>query len=83
MGTSGNQHWLVVKHVPRYLNGSVNTLLKYGKDRQNSSGAQGIVDSDFTEDCDKKNVINWIMSSPYLRTVRWKASLQYSSPIHY
>ena len=51
MDNPGKQHWKTVQWISRYLSGTSNTCLNFGK---YGEGLVGYVDSDFATDLDKK-----------------------------
>ena len=51
MANLGKAHWLVVKWILRYLRGTSNVCIEYGR---NNVGLQGFVDADFGGDLDQR-----------------------------
>ncbi|KAH9716149.1 Integrase catalytic domain-containing protein [Citrus sinensis] len=54
MVSPGKEHWRAVKWVLRYLSGTLNQGLVYGKSGIKSEGISGFVDSDFAGDLDRR-----------------------------
>ena len=51
MGNPGKEHWRAVQWIFRYLRGTSNACLRFGKSRD---GLVGYVDSDYAGDLDKR-----------------------------
>ena len=66
MSNPGKPHWLALKHLLRYINGSLNTGLCYEK-RKNTLDLVGFVDADFAGDRDSRK-----STTSYYFTLKWK-----------
>ncbi|XP_073223532.1 secreted RxLR effector protein 161-like [Cicer arietinum] len=78
MGNPRNTHWQAVKWIVRYLNGTLDIGLGYSKKTNDSSTNQGIVDSDFAGNLDKRRSITRYVFTLFGNPKRWKASLQHT-----
>ena len=54
MVSLGKEHWRAVKWLIRYLSGTLNHELVYGRSESQSKGICGFVDSIFAGDLDRK-----------------------------
>ena len=67
--------WKAVKWILRYLIGTVNYGLMYGKEKANGDGLRGYVDSDYAGDLGRRSLTGHVfMLNGY--AVNWKATLQ-------
>ncbi|KAH9705555.1 hypothetical protein KPL70_011923 [Citrus sinensis] len=74
----GKEHWKAAKWVLRYLNGTLDYGLLYGKDREtNEAGLWGYVDSDYAGDLDRRRSQTGYMFMLNGCLISWKASLQH------
>ena len=73
MANPGKVHWQAVKWIFRYLKGTVNTCLEFGR---NSDILSGYVDSDFAGDLDRRRSLTGYIFSIGGCAVSWKATLQ-------
>ena len=73
MANPGCDHWKVVKWILRYLRGTSDFALCYGYANLNCTG---YVDSDFTEDLDKKRSTSGYVFSMAGGAISWKSKLQ-------
>jgi hypothetical protein len=71
MANPGKIHWEAVKWIFRYLRGTSNSSLQFGKDRE---GLVGYVDADFGADLDKRRSLSGYVLCGC--AVSWRASLQ-------
>lgn len=77
MVSPGKEHWRAVKWVLRYLSGTLNQGLVYGKSGIKSEGISGFVDSDFAGDLDRRRSLTGYLYMLDGCLINWKASLQY------
>nr|CAD1837441.1 unnamed protein product [Ananas comosus var. bracteatus] len=73
MTNPGKAHWQAVKWILRYLRGTTNTCLEFGRCKD---GVIGYVDSDFAGDLDRRRSLSGYVFSIGGCAVSWKASLQ-------
>ena len=73
MANPGKEHWKVVQWIFRYLRGTSNACLKFGK---TDEGLAGYVDSDFAADLDKRRSLTGYVFTVGGCAVSWKATLQ-------
>ena len=73
MANPGKKHWKAVQWIFRYLRGTSNTCLKFGKTGEELAG---YVDSDFTADLDKRRSLTGYVFTVSGCAVSWKAILQ-------
>jgi hypothetical protein len=73
MANPGREHWKVVQWILRYLRGSSNACLCFGKSRD---GLFGYVDSDYAGDLDKKRSLSGYVFIVGGCAVSWKACLE-------
>ena len=76
MSDPGKEHWSAVKWVLRYLRGTVNHGLIYGKNVSNSVQVQGYVDSDYAGSIDTRKSITGYIFTVCGGVVSWKSTLQ-------
>ena len=69
-------HWKAVKWILKYLNGTVNCGMMYGKTKANCEGLKGYVNSDYTGDLDRKRSLIGYIFILNGCAVNWKATLQ-------
>ncbi|KAH9763592.1 Integrase catalytic domain-containing protein [Citrus sinensis] len=77
MVTPGNEHWKTVKWVLRYLKGTQEYGLVYGKSVGKVAGLCGYVDSDYAGDLNRRRSLTGYMFFLDGCLVNWKASLQH------
>ncbi|KAH9779137.1 Integrase catalytic domain-containing protein [Citrus sinensis] len=77
MVSPGKEHWRAVKWVLRYLSGTLNQGLVYGKSGIKSEGISGFVDSDFAGDLDRRRSLTWYLYMLDGCLINWKASLHH------
>nr|CAD1837582.1 unnamed protein product [Ananas comosus var. bracteatus] len=73
MTNPGKAHWQAVKWILRYLRGTTNTCLEFGRCKD---GVVGYVDSDFAGDLDRRRSLSGYVFSIGGCAVSWKAPLQ-------
>ena len=73
MACPGKSHWNAVKWILRYLRGTSDTYLEFGK---SSSSLVGYVDSDYAGDLDKRRSLTGYVFTLGGSAISWKASLQ-------
>jgi hypothetical protein len=80
MHNPGKEHWNAVKWILRYLKGTSDFGLLFGKNSVKETGVmgfvEGFVDSDFAGDLDKRRSISGYIFSSCGSAVSWRASLQ-------
>ncbi|KAH9781301.1 hypothetical protein KPL71_008412 [Citrus sinensis] len=77
MATPGKEHWKAVKWVLRYLKGTQEYGLVYGKLARKVAGLCGYVDSDYAGDLDKRRSLTGYLFFLDGCLVNWKVSLQH------
>ena len=78
MASPGKEHWKAAKWVLRYLNGTLEVGLMYGKNKEtNEAGLWGYVDSDYAGDLDRRRSQTGYMFMLNGCLISWKASLQH------
>ena len=73
MACPGKSHWNAVKWILRYLRGTSDACLEFGR---SSSSPIGYVDSDYVGDLDKRRSLTGYVFTLGGSAVSWKASLQ-------
>ena len=73
MANPGKEHWKVVQWIFRYLKGSADLCLHFGK---NSTGVLGYVDSDHAKDIDNRRSVTGYMFTLDGCAISWQAHLQ-------
>ena len=73
MANPGKEHWRAVQWILRYLRGTSNAYLQFGKTRD---GLVGFVDSDFAGDLDKRRSLTGYVFTIGGCAVSWRATLQ-------
>ncbi|WVZ89767.1 hypothetical protein U9M48_036131 [Paspalum notatum var. saurae] len=73
MANPGKEHWKAVQWIFRYLRGTANACLQFGKSK---SGFVGYVDSDYAGDLDKRRSLTGYVFTIGGCAVSWKVSLQ-------
>ncbi|PHU21575.1 hypothetical protein BC332_06682 [Capsicum chinense] len=73
MANPGKEHWKAVQWIFRYLHGSVDICLQFGK---NKNRVIGYVDSDFEGDHDKRRSLTNYFFTIGGCAISWKATLQ-------
>jgi hypothetical protein len=73
MANPGKEHWKAVQWIFRYLRGTSNACLKFGK---TDEGLVGYVDSDFAADLDKRRSLTGYVFTLGGCAVSWRATLQ-------
>lgn len=77
MSNPGKLHWDAVKWVMRYLKGTLDHGLMYGKSKHEVCEVRGYVDSDFAGDLDIRKSISRYMFMLDNCLISWKATLQH------
>ncbi|GKF06471.1 hypothetical protein Tco_0037139, partial [Tanacetum coccineum] len=77
LANPGKNNWEAVKWILKYLWGTVNVGLVYGKDRGNHVDVTGLVDSDYAKDPGKGRSITGYTFLLQGCVVSWKATLQH------
>ena len=73
MANPGREHWKAVQWIFRYLRGTSNACLKFGK---TGEGLIGYVDSDFATDLDKRRSLTGYVFTIGGCAVSWRETLQ-------
>ena len=73
MANIGKEHWNVVKWIFRYLRGTSDACLQFGRSRE---GLVGYVDSDYAADLDKRRSLTGYVFTVGGCAVSWRACLQ-------
>lgn len=74
MACPGKAHWHAVKWILRYLRGTSNTCLEFGR---NTNTLVGFVDSDYAGDLDKRRSLTGYIFCIGGCAISWKATLQH------
>ncbi|KAH9651033.1 hypothetical protein KPL70_026595 [Citrus sinensis] len=77
MSNPGKLHWDAVKWVMRYLKGTLDYGLMYGKSKHEVCEVRGYVDSDFAGDLDRRKSISGYLFMLDSCLISWKATLQH------
>ncbi|KAH9800568.1 hypothetical protein KPL71_000711 [Citrus sinensis] len=77
MSNPGKLHWDAVKWVMRYLKGTLDHGLMYGKSKHEVCDIRGYVDSDFAGDLDRRKSISGYLFILDSCLISWKATLQH------
>lgn len=73
MSNPGKEHWRAVQWIFRYLRGTADYCLKFGR---TDNGVLGYVDSDFAADLDKRRSLTGYVFTVGSCAVSWRATLQ-------
>ncbi|WVZ49078.1 LOW QUALITY PROTEIN: hypothetical protein U9M48_000459 [Paspalum notatum var. saurae] len=73
MANPGKEHWNAVKWILRYLRGTSDACLQFGRNRE---GLVGYVDSDHAADLDKRRSLTGYVFTVGGCAVSWRACLQ-------
>ncbi|XP_058202223.1 secreted RxLR effector protein 161-like [Rhododendron vialii] len=77
MHDPGKGHWQAVKWILRYIQGTVNVGLKFGRDQKfGDQLAVGYVDSDYAGDLDKRRSTTGYVFTMAGGPVSWRSTLQ-------
>ena len=74
MANPGKEHWQAVKWILRYLKGTLNICLEFGR---NKNTLVGFVDSDYAGDLDKRRSLTGYVFCIGGCAISWKATLQH------
>ncbi|GKB43117.1 retrovirus-related pol polyprotein from transposon TNT 1-94 [Tanacetum coccineum] len=77
LANPGKNHWEVVKWILKYLKGTTDIGLVYGRDQGKHVGVGGFVDADYAKDPDKGRSTTGYVFMVHGRVVSWKATLQH------
>ncbi|KAH9782310.1 hypothetical protein KPL71_008845 [Citrus sinensis] len=77
MASPGKEHWKGVKWILRYLKGTLNVGLVYGKNSGTEEGLWGYVDSDYAGDLERKRSLTGYLFMLNGCLINWKANLQH------
>ncbi|KAK5773528.1 hypothetical protein PVK06_049834 [Gossypium arboreum] len=73
MANPGKEHWKVVQWILRYLRGTTNVCLQFGRTKD---GVIGYVDADFAGDLDRRRSLTGYVFTIGGCAISWKATLQ-------
>ena len=76
MANPGRMHWEALKWLLRYIKGSVNLCLVFGKQESSSDKLVGYVDADFAGSIDTRKSLTGYVFTLYGTTISWKSMLQ-------
>ncbi|KAK9067917.1 hypothetical protein SSX86_012028 [Deinandra increscens subsp. villosa] len=76
LSNPGRSHWEAAKWLLRYIKGTSEAGLVFGRYQEGDSLVEGFVDSDFAKDPDKGRSTTGYVFQVMGGTVSWKASLQ-------
>jgi hypothetical protein len=74
MANPGKEHWKAVQWIFRYLRGTADACLKFGR---TDKGLIGYVDSDYAADLDKRRSLTGYVFTVGNCAMSWKATLQH------
>ncbi|KAH9726310.1 hypothetical protein KPL70_008223 [Citrus sinensis] len=77
MASPGKEHWKGVKWILRYLKGTLNVGMVYGKNSGTEEGLWGCVDSDYAGDLDRRRSLTGYLFMLNGCLINWKANLQH------
>ena len=77
MSNPGKLHWDAVKWVMRYLKGTLDHGLMYGKSKHEVCEVRGYIDFDFAGDSDRRKSISGYLLMLDSCLISWKATLQH------
>lgn len=75
MANPGKEHWKAIQWIFRYLRGTTDVCLQFGRTRD---GVIGYVDSDFAGDLDRRRSLTGYVFTLGGCAISWKAILQYT-----
>ncbi|GJV09848.1 retrotransposon protein, putative, ty1-copia subclass [Tanacetum coccineum] len=78
LANPGKNHWEAVKWILKYLKGTVDVGLVYGRDQGKHVDVDGFMDADYHKDPDKGRSITGYVFMVYGYVVSWKATLQHA-----
>ncbi|KAG8473481.1 hypothetical protein CXB51_035654 [Gossypium anomalum] len=73
MANPGKEHWKAVQWILRYLRGTTDVCLQFGRTKD---GVIGYVDADFARDLDRRRSLTGYVFTIRGCAIRWKATLQ-------
>ncbi|GJS37477.1 retrovirus-related pol polyprotein from transposon TNT 1-94 [Tanacetum coccineum] len=77
LANPGKNHWEAVKWILKYLKGTADVGLVYGRDQGKHVHVDGFVDADYAKDPDKGRSITGYVFMVHGCAVSWKATLQH------
>ncbi|GJY99068.1 retrotransposon protein, putative, ty1-copia subclass [Tanacetum coccineum] len=77
LANPGKNHWEAVKWILKYLKGTADVGLVYGRDQGKHVDIDGFVDADYAKDPDKGRSIIGYVFMVHGCVVSWKATLQH------
>ncbi|GJT52209.1 retrotransposon protein, putative, ty1-copia subclass [Tanacetum coccineum] len=77
LANPGKNHWEAVKWILKYLKGTADVGLVYGRDQGKHVDVDGFVDADYAKDPDKGRSITGYVFMVHGCVVSWKATLQH------
>jgi hypothetical protein len=75
LSNPGRQHWQAVKNIVRYIKGTINSGITYGKYTHDNT-IYGYVDSDFARDVDSRKSISGYSFQLNGGSISWKSKKQ-------
>lgn len=72
----GKQHWEALKWILRYLKGSSEVVLWFGKNKKMQEAIEGYVDSDHAGCIDTRKSLTGLVFTLYGNAMSWKSNLQ-------
>lgn len=76
MANPGKQHWEALKWILRYLKGSSEVVLWFGKNQKMQEAIEGYVDSDHAGCIDTRKSLTGFVFTLYGNAMSWKSNLQ-------
>ena len=73
MSNPGKEHWRAVQWIFRYLRGTADSYLKFGK---TDNGVVRYIDSDYATDLDRRRSLTGYIFTVGSCAVSWRATLQ-------
>ncbi|GJS94799.1 retrotransposon protein, putative, ty1-copia subclass [Tanacetum coccineum] len=77
LANPGKNHWEVVKWILKYLKGTADVGLMYGRDQGKHVDVDGFIDADYAKDPDKGRTITEYVFMVHDCVVSWKSTLQH------
>ncbi|GJR94831.1 retrovirus-related pol polyprotein from transposon TNT 1-94 [Tanacetum coccineum] len=77
LSNPGKNHWEAVKWILKYLKGTADVGLVYGRDQGKHVDVDGFMDADYAKDPDKGRSITGYVFMVHDCVVSWKATLQH------
>ncbi|XP_031248461.1 secreted RxLR effector protein 161-like [Pistacia vera] len=77
MSNLGRTHWMALKWIMRYLQGTKSAGIVFKKNHSCDDCVEGFCDADYAGDLDKRKSISWFVFTLWGNTVSWKSKLQH------